>query len=130
MRVVSVLDCGGLGFHGGEASPLLLGGSLTIRMRGFAEAPHDPTLDTLVLTRRFICIPCRSKISALILTVFSPGLGCKYRVARHLSSRDVGGKCQGCYSIYRLSISDPVSILICHPAFHCLYLLSISSVQL
>lgn len=61
MMVASLLDCGGLGFHEGEGSTLFLGGSLNVRMRGFAEAQHDPTLDTLVLTRRFIRISVETK---------------------------------------------------------------------
>lgn len=119
-----LVDCDGLGFSEWEGSHLFPCRVFAWQNeRVYCGTPY-PTLDVHFISRRFIHISWRDTISALISGSFFPlRLGCTYLDARCFASRNVSGKCHGCYSIYRLSTTTLFLLLFLPPALHCLCLL-------
>lgn len=124
-RMGDLVDCDGLGFSEWEGSHLFPCRVFACQNeRVYCGTPY-PTLDVHFISRRFIHISWRDTISALISGSFFSSQAWMYIPGCQIcfASRNVSGKCQGCYSIYRLSTMTLFLLLFLLPALHCLYLL-------
>lgn len=104
-------DCDGLSFSQREGSHLLLWRVPQCQNERVYCTHGNPTLGALLLRRTLIHIPCRDKISALILGIFSSGVLCRCLATICFVSRDAGETCQG-VSLY--ADFQSVSTLISH----------------